>query len=171
MDFIPFIKEVSTKAGWEAIFEVSETMVRLPFEDDAGEINVFIRPCGEFDEQTVLEFSSVGFPLPEDNGLRLALLEMALERNGQIMQGYWAIEEGNNEKKLTVMATQIAETMDPPEFKTSVLAVVREFSRMIKTLKDAMDETDGDAAEGEPAEAEAAESEPAEGEPAEGETN
>lgn len=48
--------------------------------------------------------------------------------------GHWAIEEGS-ENRFTVMITQIAETMDPPEFESAVKAIVAEFDRMQGVLR------------------------------------
>lgn len=135
MSFLSFIQDMAAKAGWKAVVPMSETLIRLPFSSDEGEVNVFIRPCGKVDGKTVIEFSSLGLPLPANAEARLGMCEAVLTRNGNLLQGYWAIEESNNEQKLTVMATQIAETMDPPEFSAAVDAIVAEYSKIIGVLR------------------------------------
>ena len=128
MSFPEFIKEAAERADWSKVLVLSETMVRLPFDSDEGAVNVFIRPCGQLEGKIVLEFGSAVFHIPEDPRARLGLFEALLERNGNLMQGYWAIEETDGGKKLSVMAAQIAETMDFSEAPNAVLAVAKECS-------------------------------------------
>lgn len=127
MSFISFIKEKSRQAGWPAIRVVSETLVTLPFDTDEGAIDVRIQPCGKLEGKTVIEFSSPAIPVPAEGSSRLILLDLLMNRNGNLLQGHWSTTGEDDEKKFSVMVTQIAETMDPPEFKAAVRAVLSEF--------------------------------------------
>ncbi|MDD3642531.1 MAG: hypothetical protein PHQ19_03600 [Candidatus Krumholzibacteria bacterium] len=137
MSFVSFIKENAEKAGWPSVKVLSDSCVTLPFDTDEGDINIFIRPCGKLFDKTVLEFSGPDIPVPSDVDLKLSMLEAFMKRNGDLLQGHWAIEGGEDDPKFSVMVTQIAETMDPLEFKSAVNTVLKEHERFLAILRKA----------------------------------
>ncbi len=137
MSFVAFIQEMATNSGWSKVQTLSDSLVVLPFDTDEGKINVFIQPCGQFQGKTVIEFSSPGIPVPSDKEFRLTMLEFFMTRNGKLLQGHWAIEGSGDSRKFSVMATQIAETMDPPEFEAAIRAVLREFQGVMAFVRKA----------------------------------
>lgn len=135
MSFVSFIEGMASTAGWSKLRVLSETLVSLPFNSNEGGVEVFITPCGKYQGKTVIEFSSIGIPVPEDPAIKFAIMEALLIRNGKLALGHWAIVEGETENRFTVMMTQIAETMDPPEFESAVTVVGMEFDKMIGLLR------------------------------------
>lgn len=136
MSFVSFITEMAENADWRAVRVVSDSLVVLPFTTDQGTINVFIRPCGQVQGKTVIEFSSDGIDVPTTETLKLGLMQLLLVRNAKITVGHWAIEGGETtEPRFAVMATQIAETMDPAEFTTAVRAVTNEYEFFLGALR------------------------------------
>lgn len=136
MSFIDFINEMAANADWHAVHVVSETMVALPFGTDEGTVNVFIRPCGRVQGKTVLEFSSAGVPVPTDGEVKSAMMELLMLRNATLTMGHLAIETAASEApKFTIMATQIAETMDAVEFRAAVGAIRAEHENLVGSLR------------------------------------
>lgn len=136
MSFVSFITEMAEGAGWSAVRVVSDTLVVLPFESDEGTVKVFIRPCGKLRGKTVLEFSSSGIPVPADATLKAGMMAILMVRNANLTLGHWAIEGSeSDEPRFTVMATQIAETMDPAEFQGAVTAVNTEYRTFVGNIR------------------------------------
>jgi len=137
MNFVEFIKHNANTVGWSAMKVLSDSGVALPFNSNEGPIQVFIQPCGKFEGQTVIEFSSPGLPVPADEGLEKVLSRMLLERNSKALQGHWGIEDSSDGPMYSVFVSQIANTMDPPEFKQAVLGVVNEYEKTVSVLRKA----------------------------------
>ncbi|MGI0484008.1 hypothetical protein ACN4EK_01155 [Pantanalinema rosaneae CENA516] len=111
-------------------------MVKLTFETSMGDEYVYIRPCGKnADGNTILEFASLGMPIP-DNETEFAAMAIALmERNGEIPFGHWGIEKIQDKRYFTVFASLIANTMDNDEFRGGATAIVNERVRMLKSIQ------------------------------------
>jgi hypothetical protein len=139
MSFLSEMQEMASKVGWSAVHPISDTLVVIPFDsgDDLGRIDVFIRPCGAFRGKTVLEFSSPGLPIPDDSETKLAMMQLLLERSGAMVHGHWAIEAEADQKRFSVMVTQLADTMDAQDFEAAVGAVLTEFSGFLLSMKKA----------------------------------
>ncbi len=75
--------------------------------------------------------------MPDDEDVEKILSRMLLERNAKALQGHWGIEENSSGHHYSVFVSQIASTMDPPEFKHAVLGVVREYENTIGILRKA----------------------------------
>ncbi len=58
MTFVEFMQQNARAAGWSAVEVLSDTGVVMPFNSSEGPIKVVIQPCGKFEGETVLEFSS-----------------------------------------------------------------------------------------------------------------
>jgi hypothetical protein len=60
----------------------------------------------------MLEFSSMGLPVPDDPQVAGELALVLLERNGNMLMGNWGIETIAQKKNFTVFVSMIANTMD-----------------------------------------------------------
>jgi hypothetical protein len=136
MNFVDFVTMKANQCGWKVSDVLSDNLVSITFNTDAGKETCFIRPCGKnSDGNTVLEFSSAGLPVPADESIAGALALALLERNGNMISGHWGIEAIGSEKSFTVFATLIANTMDADEFRGAVTAVISERERLFKSLQ------------------------------------
>lgn len=114
--------------GWEPRHqpEAERVHIRVP-RDEGGDIDVYVRSCGEMHGKEVLEFSSAGLRLPPEDSAKMPLMILALQRNADVMLGHWGLDEDEAGSTLRVFHSQIAETMDPPELRGAVLAVADEY--------------------------------------------
>lgn len=136
MNFVDFISGKAKQAGWKISKVHSDKLVSLLFETDTGDERVYIRPCGQnADGNTILEFTSQGIPMGDDEEFRHAFAMMALERNGETLLGHWGIEKLEGERFFTVFVSMIANTMDLDEFKAAVRAVLNERTHLKKLLQ------------------------------------
>jgi hypothetical protein len=127
---LEIVRKRTAEAGWKIQTDNSGVIV-LAFRDELGVENVFIKPCGKSNGKTILEFSSMGIPLPDDLG-RAALFGLTLlERNGEMIMGHWGIEDVNGNKFYTVFHSMLAEGMDVDEYKGAVGAVLNEKKRIV----------------------------------------
>ncbi len=81
--------------------------------------------------KTILEFSSMGIPLPDDLGSAALFGLTLLERNGEMIMGHWGIEDVGGNKFYTVFHSMLAEGMDVDEYKGAVQAVLTERKRIV----------------------------------------
>lgn len=134
-----FAESVATLAkqlGWAAE-QLHEDQVRIQVPADAGEtVPVYIRPCGEMHGREVLELSSRGLRLPEEDASKMPLLILALQRNADVLFGHWGLDEEDEASILRVFHSQLTETMDLAELKAAAMAVADEFSRLAQGLDD-----------------------------------
>ena len=138
MNFLEFISGKVVQAGWSISRVHSDQLVSLAFQTDGVEERVFIRPCGKnADGNTILEFTSQGIPVGNDEALAQTFAMMALERNGAMLMGHWGIQTMGEGKFFTVFASMIANTMDLDEFRAAVRAVVTERNHLRKALQSA----------------------------------
>jgi hypothetical protein len=140
---VSFIDRVTTMAAKLGLgeCEVAGESVRLMVSvDGADPVAVFVRPCGEMHGKEVLEFSSAGLTLPDDDASKMPLLILALQRNADVMLGHWGLDEQETASLLRVFHSQITETMDLPEFRGAVLAVADEFATLKRGLADVLTE-------------------------------
>ena len=136
MQFVPFITAKAEQCGWHISKVLSDKLVTLEFDSDHGAETVYIRPCGQnADGNTVLEFTSRGLEVPADTSAALAFAMLLLERNGEMLMGYWGIEKLEEDRYFTVFVSQIANTMDLDEFRASVRAILAERSRFYKLVQ------------------------------------
>lgn len=119
----------------EVLVEDERVRVAVPLEGRPS-VAVFIRPCGEMHGKEVLEFSTCGLHLPDDDASKMPLLILALQRNADVMLGHWGLDEDEGGSMLRVYHAQIAETMDLPELRGALLGVADEYS----TLSEAFSE-------------------------------
>mgnify|MGYP001559805520 CR=1 FL=1 len=107
-----------------------EVRIAVP-QDGAPPVNVFVRACGEMHGKEVLEFSSDGLMLPNEDAHKMPLLILALQRNADVIFGHWGLDEGDDGvSRLRVFHSQITETMDPPELRGAVHAVANEYATL-----------------------------------------
>jgi len=130
----PFVEQVTTMArdlGFTEVDPTDGTHVKISVPmDDAPGVDVFVRACGEMHGKEVLEFSSGGLRLPENDAEKMPLLILALQRNADVIFGHWGLDEEDQGSTLRVFHSQITETMDLPELRGAVLAVADEYSRV-----------------------------------------
>lgn len=136
MNFLEFIHIKAQQCGWEISEILSDSMVKLKFATDLDDENVYIRPCGKnVDGNTVLEFSSDVIPIPDNLAASAIVAFSLLERNGEMLFGYWGIETINDKKYFTVFAKMIANTMDKDEFAGAIKSIVTERVHMMKFIQ------------------------------------
>lgn len=129
------VRKRASEAGWKIKTDNSGGIV-IGFKDELGVEDVFIKVCGSKDGNTVLEFSSMGIPFPDDISAAALFGLTLLERNGQMLMGHWGIEDVNGNKFFTVFHSMLADGMDVDEFKGAVKAVLDEKKRiLIEALK------------------------------------
>ncbi len=125
------IRKRVNEAGWRIKTDNAGGIV-LGFKDELGVENVFIKVCGKNSEgKTILEFSSLGIPMPNDISTSALFGLTLLERNGKMLMGHWGIEDINGDKYFTVFHSMLAEGMDVDEFKGAVKAVLDEKKRIL----------------------------------------
>jgi hypothetical protein len=136
MNFVEFVSTKAHQCDWKVSNVISENLVAITFSAGSGNETCFIRPCGKNnDGNTILEFSSMGLPLPDDPQVAGELALVLLERNGNMLMGNWGIEEVGEGKVFTVFVSMIANTMDVDEFKAAVTAVIAERERIFKAVQ------------------------------------
>lgn len=136
MEFVEFITKKASQCGWKISKIFSDSMVKLTFGTELDDEDVFIKPCGKnSDGNTILEFSSVGTPLPDNIADSALMAIKLLERNGEMIFGHWGIESIGDQKCFTVFATLVANTMDNDEFAAAVKAIVNERVRISKIVQ------------------------------------
>jgi len=125
------VRQFAEQAGWEIKIENSDCVV-ISFEDELGSEDVFIKICGKNNEgKTILEFSSVGIPFPDDISLAALFGLTLLERNAELLMGHWGIEDISSNKNFKVFLTMILEGMDVSDFKFAVMAVLIEKKKLL----------------------------------------
>lgn len=106
---------------------------------DTGPVRVTVRPVGEMHGKEVLEFSSAGLALPNEDAHKMPLLILALQRNADILLGHWGLEESSEGSELRVFHSQITETMDLPELRGAVMGVADEYATLHGAFQDLFD--------------------------------
>lgn len=125
------VRRRAAEAGWKIKTDNAGGIV-IGFKDELGVEDVFIKVCGKNNEgKTILEFSSMGIPFPDDISAAALFGLALLERNGEMLMGHWGIEEINGDKYFTVFHSMIAEGMDVDEFKGAVRAVLNEKKKIL----------------------------------------
>lgn len=125
------VRQRAREAGWKIKTDNAGGIV-IGFKDELGLEDVFIKVCGKNNEnKSILEFSSMGIPLPDDIGSSALFGLTLLERNSEMLMGHWGIEDMRGDKYFTVFHSMLAEGMDVDEFKGAVKAVLNEKKRMI----------------------------------------
>lgn len=116
--------------------EVDGERVRVRVQVHEGtQVDVFVRPCGEMHGKEVLEFSSSGVRLPNDDASKMPLLILALQRNADVMIGHWGLDESEEHASiLRVFHAQITETMDLPELRGALLGVADEYATLAEAF-------------------------------------
>lgn len=113
-----------------------EVRITVPRSPDPS-VCVTVRACGEMHGKEVLEFSSDGLTLPDDDANKMPLLILALQRNADVIFGHWGLDESEEGRStLRVFHSQITETMDPPELRGAVLAVADEYATLAGAFED-----------------------------------
>lgn len=131
------VTRMAQALGWDEIDVRGDASVRITIPiEGARPVDVFVRPCGEMHGKEVLELSSGGLRLPEDDGAKMPLLILALQRNADVMFGHWGLDEDDSGSTLRVFHSQITETMDPPELRGGVLAVADEYATLAGAFED-----------------------------------
>lgn len=128
--FVQAVAEMSRELGLTEV-ELSDDEVRISVpQADSAPVRVFVRACGEMHGKEVLEFSSEGLRLPDDDAHKMPLLILALQRNADVIFGHWGLDESDGVSTLRVFHSQITETMDPPELQFAVQAVADEYATL-----------------------------------------
>lgn len=131
------VRKLAAEAGWKIKVDNGQNII-LGFKDskDGDIVHVFIRTCGKDSlGKSVLEFSSEATPHPSDIFLAANLALKLLERNGEVILGHWGTEEVGEKKMFTFFHSMVASSMDLNEFKSAVLAIVREISNVKPLFK------------------------------------
>lgn len=135
--FVERVTEMARTLGWNQVEVGEDATVRITIPiEGARPVDVFVRPCGEMHGKEVLEFSSGGLRLPEDDTAKMPLLILALQRNADVMFGHWGLDEDEAGSTLRVFHSQITETMDPPELRGGVAAVADEYATLAGAFED-----------------------------------
>lgn len=116
--------------------DVRDDSVRVTVPLEPRSVEIFVRPCGEMHGKEVLEFSSGGLQLPDDDAAKMPLLILALQRNADVMLGHWGLDESENVSTLRVFHAQITETMDLPELRGALLGVADEYAKLADAFAD-----------------------------------
>lgn len=125
------VRQRASQAGWKIKIDNNGGIV-IGFKDELGIEDVFIKVCGRNDEgKTILEFSSMGIPFPENISAAALFGLTLLERNGEMLMGHWGIEDMNGGKFFTVFHSMLAESMDLDEFKGAIRAVLNEKKKIL----------------------------------------
>lgn len=115
--------------------EVRDGAVRVAVpREGRAPIDIFVRPCGEMHGKEVLEFSSGGLRLPDEDAAKMPLLILALQRNADVMLGHWGLDEADDASTLRVFHAQITETMDLPELRGALLGVADEYATLTEAF-------------------------------------
>ena len=137
--FVERVTEMARALGWSDVDAGDGSSVRITIAPaGARPVDVFVRPCGEMHGKEVLEFSSGGLRLPEDDAAKMPLLILALQRNADVIFGHWGLDEDSAGSTLRVFHSQITETMDPPELRGAVLAVADEYATLAEAFEDTL---------------------------------
>ncbi len=136
--FITRVAEMSRQIGLDEL-EVGTDEVRITVPRDPAPVHVTVRACGEMHGKEVLEFSSDGLALPDEDADKMPLLILALQRNADVIFGHWGLDEDEHGSTLRVFHSQITETMDPPELKGAVLAVADEYATLAGAFAELFD--------------------------------
>ncbi|HJL16283.1 MAG TPA: hypothetical protein RMH99_11540 [Sandaracinaceae bacterium LLY-WYZ-13_1] len=135
--FVERVTEMARMLGWKDVDSGDGSTVRITIPIEGSEpVDVFVRPCGEMHGKEVLEFSSGGLRLPDDDTSKMPLLILALQRNADVIFGHWGLDETDDASTLRVFHSQITETMDPPELRGAVLAVADEYATLAGAFVD-----------------------------------
>lgn len=135
MSFGDFIEKVAAKANLK-VEKRAENLVVVPFDMGDGRFQqVFVRPMGvEFGNQLIIGFFSPALKMPKGQMLGQKTANDLLRRNSELPHGAWAIEKIGDEDFLVVFDTQIAQTMQAEEFRSSVLSLSKVADKMEKDL-------------------------------------
>lgn len=128
--FVDRVVRMARELGLPEV-DVGDESVRVTVPLEAPRsVDIFVRPCGEMHGKEVLEFSSGGLRLPEDDAAKMPLLILALQRNADVMLGHWGLDETDDGSTLRVFHAQITETMDLPELRGALLGVADEYAKL-----------------------------------------
>ena len=118
--FGDFITQVATRAGLK-ISERGPSSVTLLFDLGGGrKQKVWVRSRGTSrDGKLIVGFFSPALQIPAGAMLGQKAANELLRENVKLAHGAWAIEKAGNEECLVAFDTQIAQTMQPEEFKAS----------------------------------------------------
>jgi hypothetical protein len=130
------VLQMAQQLGFENVQGDGSSLHLVVGEGDSSPVDVFVRPCGEMHGEEVLEFSSRGLRLPDDDSAKMPLLILALQRNADVIFGHWGLDEAEDGTTLRVFHSQITDTMDLPELRGAVLAVADEYSRLAEAFVD-----------------------------------
>lgn len=132
--FMGRVVEMLRQLGLDDI-EADQAGVRVSVPiDERPPVPITIRPCGEMHGKEVLEIASRGLRLPEDDGAKMPLLILALQRNADVMLGHWGLDEEQEGSVLRVFHAQITETMDLPELRGALLGVADEYTTLAEAF-------------------------------------
>lgn len=133
--FSDFIKATAAKAGLN-IRELNANLIAVPYDMGAGRHQqVFVRAMGKTaDGSIIIGFFSPALKMPAGQMLGQKTANDLLRANIALAHGAWAIERIENDDYLVVFDTQIAQTMDPEEFRASAGALAAIADEMEKRM-------------------------------------
>lgn len=127
------VLKMATELGLQTQKRANAVQITVSLEDK--DVEVFVRPCGDLKGKEVLEFSTTGFLLPQDDASKMPLLILALQRNADVMLGHWGLDETEDGfSLLRVFHSQITETMDLPELEGAVSGVAAEYATFLHAV-------------------------------------
>jgi len=122
--FTEFLDRVASRAGLK-IAERGPVSVTLLFSMEGGRSQkVWVTALGKDpDGNLIVGFFSPVLQIPAGAMLGQKSANELLRDNAHLSHGAWAIQKVRDEEFLVAYDTQIAQTMDPAEFKASVCAL------------------------------------------------
>ena len=119
-----FLKHVAGAAKL-TVRQLRPNLVAVPFDMGGGRSqSVYVEAAGEDAAgNLIVTFFSPALELPGGQRLGEKAANQLLEKNAKAAHGAWAIKEVDGTTYLGACDTQIAQTMDPPEFRASAMGL------------------------------------------------
>jgi len=124
MSFADFVEQVAAKAGLK-VEKRNPSLIVVPYNMGGDRHqSVYVRPLGmTANKSLIIGFSSPALKMPAGQQLGQKTANDLLRENAKLPHGAWAIESIEDAEYLVAFDTQIAQTMDPIEFKASAGAL------------------------------------------------
>lgn len=134
MSFAEFVETIAEKAGM-TVNKPDDSSIVVHFDTGEGRTQrLIVKPVGQEGGNLIVGFYSAVLEMPAGQMLNQKTANELLSENAHLYHGAWAIEKIEDSEYLVVFDTQIAQTMDPEEFKASVRALAFFADEMEKKL-------------------------------------
>ncbi len=123
-EFSDFIVHIASQAGFEVVKE-SPTIVTITLDlKDGRAQTVWIKPAGtDNQDNPLISITSAAAKIPKGQNLSQSVANELLRQNTNIAHGAWGINKIEENEYLVAMVTMIAKTMQPEDFKASVVSL------------------------------------------------